>query len=52
MTFDMKKFEIMTHLEEAVVSVHAHKEYKEETVAADVAAVEVATEKKEEAQAE
>ncbi len=49
MTIDMKKFELLTSLEEAVVSVHAHKEYKEEVVVADVSAVEVATEKKEEA---
>ncbi len=48
MIFDTKKFEIITLPEESVVSVHAHKEYIEETVVADVAAVEVATEKKDE----
>ena len=45
---DTKKFEVLTGSEEAVASVHAHKEYKEETEAVDVSAVEVATEKKEE----
>lgn len=52
LTVDTKKFEVVSHKEEPIVAVHAHKEQKVETETVDVAAVEVATEKKEEAPAE
>ena len=47
MTIDTKKFDLLTHLEEAIVSVHIRKEQKAETPTVDVSAVGVATEKKE-----
>jgi large subunit ribosomal protein L25 len=48
---DTKKFHILTHAEEAVVSVHAHKGHKEDTEStASVADVGVATAKTESAE--
>ena len=48
---DNKKFNILSHADEAVVSVHVHKEHKEEeTVINSVADVEVATAKAESAE--
>lgn len=47
MTLDTKKFDLLTHLEEPIVSVHIRKEQKSESSTADVSAVGVATEKKE-----
>ena len=49
MTIDSKKFELLSHVEEPVVAVHAHKDHKAETEAVSVASVGVATEKKAEA---
>lgn len=48
---DTKKFHVLTHAEEAVVSVHAHKGHKEDTeTVASVADVGVATAKAESAE--
>ena len=49
---DTKKFEVMNHAEDAVVSAHAPKKHAEETEQTSVSDVAVATEKKEEAPAE
>lgn len=47
MVIDTKKFDLLTHAEEPIVSVHIRKTIKEETPTVDVASVGVATEKKE-----
>jgi len=44
---DTKKFHVLSHADEAVVSVHAHKVHKEETTEVSVADVGVATAKPE-----
>jgi len=49
---DTKKFHVLSHAEEAVVSVHAHKGHKEDTEATSVAEVGVATAKTDDAKAE
>ena len=49
---DTKKFEVLSHKEEAVALVHAVREHKVETETASVADVGVATEKKKEESAE
>jgi large subunit ribosomal protein L25 len=48
---DTKKFEILNHKEDAIVSVHAVKEHKTETESVSVADVGVATEKKKDEEA-
>ncbi len=47
---DTKKFNVLSHADEAVVSVHAHKGHTEETTQASVADVGVATAKAESAE--
>ncbi|MDD2694026.1 MAG: 50S ribosomal protein L25 [Candidatus Gracilibacteria bacterium] len=47
---DAKKFQVLSHAEEAVVTVHAPKKQKEETEATSVADVGVATAKEEKAE--
>ena len=50
MIIDTKKFHVLSHQEEAVVSVHAPKVQKEETETAAVADVAVATAKESKAE--
>lgn len=50
MKIDAKKFHVISHAEEAVVTVHAPKKHKEETESASIADVGVATAKEEKAE--